>query len=110
MATSLKESSYSIWYILSMQHYETGDLVLVINSIYNTGIIGHVGTVHHGEAIFSGKDKFGRFITGIFVVVDLPDDVNRYGTTLWYLKPQHLIKLPSDNDEILQQEKLTVSV
>jgi len=80
-----------------MQHFETGDLVLLINSIYNPEIIGHVGTVRHGEAVFAGTDKFGRSVSGIFVIVDLPDDVNRFGTTLWYLKPGHLIKLSPDD-------------
>ena len=77
------------------QYFEPGDLVLLINSVYNPEIIGHVGTVCHGEAEFTGTDKFGRYISGIYVVVDLPGDVNRYGTTLWYLKPVHLVKLSS---------------
>ncbi len=81
-----------------MQHFKIGDLALLINSTYNPDIIGHIGTVMHSEDHFSGVDKFGRFVSGIFVVVDLPDDINRHGTTLWYLKPHHLIKIsPVDN-------------
>ena len=81
-----------------MQHFTVGSLVLLINSTYNPDIIGHVGTVMHGEDYFSGVDKFGLIVSGIFVVVDLPGDTNRHGTTLWYLKPNHLIKIsPDDN-------------
>ena len=81
-----------------MQHFKIGNLVLLINSIYNPDIIGHVGTVIHGEDHFSGIDKFGRTVSGIYVVVDLPGDINRHGTTLWYLKPHHLIKISPDDD------------
>ncbi|MCZ6717567.1 MAG: hypothetical protein ACE1Z4_03225 [Gammaproteobacteria bacterium] len=80
-----------------MQHFEVGDLVLLINASYNPDIIGHVGTVMHSEDHFAGFDKFGRYISGNYVVVDLPDDVNRHGTTLWYLKPKHLIRITPDN-------------
>ena len=58
----------------------------------------NVGMVMHGEDHFSGIDKFGRFVSGIFVVVDLPGNINRHGTTLWYLKPNHLIKISPDDD------------
>ena len=75
------------------RYFEPGDMVLLINAIYNPEIIGHVGIVRHGEAEVTGKDKFGRCISGTFVIVDLPGDINRHGTTLWYLKPRHLIKL-----------------
>lgn len=81
-----------------MQHFQVGNLVLLINSTYNPDIIGHVGTVMHSEDHFSGVDKFGHFVSGIFVVVDLSGDINRHGTTLWYLKPHHLIKISPDED------------
>ena len=81
-----------------MQHFKTGDLVLLINSTYNPDIIGHVGTVMHSEDYFSGTDKFGCLISSNFVVVDLPGDINRHGTTLWYLKPHHLIKISPGDD------------
>ena len=80
-----------------MQHFKVGDLVLLINSTCNPDIIGHVGTVMHSAGHFSGYDKWGRFVSGIFVVVDLPGDINRHGTTLWYLKPNHLIKITPDD-------------
>ena len=67
--------------------------MLVINAGYEPGIIGHVGTVERAEDQASGIDKYGRFVAGVFVVVDLPGDVNRHGATLWYLKPEYLIKL-----------------
>jgi hypothetical protein len=81
-----------------MQHFKVGDLVMLINSVYNPDIIGHVGTVMHGAGHFSGYDKCGRFVSGIFVVVDLPGDINRHGTTLWYLQPNHLIMITPDAD------------
>lgn len=81
-----------------MQYFNVGDYVLVINSAYEPGIIGHVGTVERVENQVSGFDRFGRLVSGIFVVVDLPWDVNRHGTTLWYLKPEYLIKLNPGDD------------
>jgi hypothetical protein len=81
-----------------MQHFKVGDLVMLINSTCYPDIIGHVGTVMHSEGHFCGYDKWGRFVSGIFVVVDLPGDINRHGTTLWYLKPNHLIKITPDDD------------
>ena len=81
-----------------MQHFKVGDLVVLINSTYTPEIIGHVGMVMHSEDHFSGHDKFGCFVSEIFVVVDLPGDINRHGTTLWYLKPNHLIKISPDDD------------
>lgn len=76
-----------------MQHFENGDLVLLINSIYHPEIIGHIGTITCGESQVTAYDRYDRLITGNFAVVDLPNDINRYGTTLWYLKPGHLIKI-----------------
>jgi len=80
-----------------MQDLKVGDLVLVINSLYNPDLIGHDGMVVHGEDHFSGMDKFGRFISGPFVIVDLAGVSNRHGTTLWYFKAKHLLKItPGD--------------
>jgi hypothetical protein len=80
-----------------MQYLEVGDLVLLINASYNPELIGHVGTVMHSEDHVAGFDKFGCYISGNYVVVDLPDAINRHGTTLWYLKPKHLIRITPDN-------------
>jgi hypothetical protein len=93
-----------------MQHFKTGDLVLIINSVYNFGIIGHAGTVKLGADHVSGYDKDGCLVSGTFVVVDLPGDRNRYGTTLWYLKPEHLIKIhPRDDTRSeLTESRLTI--
>ena len=79
-----------------MQHFKVGDGVLVINATYEPRIIGHVGTVGRAADLVSGVDRFGCVVCGEFVVVDLPGDVNRHGTTLWYLKPEYLIKLDPD--------------
>ena len=79
-----------------MQYFKVGDMVMLINSTCNPDIIGHIGTVVHSAGPFCGYDKLGRFVSGIFVVVDLPDDINRHGTTLWYLKPNHLIRISPD--------------
>ncbi len=85
-----------------MQCFEVGDLVLLINATYNPEIIGHVGTVAKSESHIKGYDKYGRSVSGNYVVVDLADDINRHGTTLWYLKPDHLIKIKPD--ELIQEE------
>jgi len=82
-----------------MQHFKVGDCVLVINASYEPGIIGHVGTVERAADLVSGIDKFGRVVCGEFVVVDLPGDMNRHGTTLWYMRPGHLLKLRPDVGE-----------
>ena len=88
-----------------MQDFKVGDLVLVINSIYNPDIIGHVGTVMHSEDHFSGIDKFGQFVSGPFVIVDLGSAVNRHGTTLWYFKAKHLLRIaPGDTLQEADQE------
>ena len=76
-----------------MIHFSAGDHVLVINSIYNPNLIGHDGTVAKCADFVTGYDKNGYFISGKFVVVDLPGDSNRYGTTLWYFRPAHLLKI-----------------
>lgn len=76
-----------------MQYFHIGDCVLVVNATYEPGIIGHVGTVERAADFVSGLDKYGRRVSGVFVVVDLPGDLNRHGTTLWYMRPPHLIKL-----------------
>jgi hypothetical protein len=81
-----------------MCHFSIGDQVLVINSTYNPDLIGHVGAVAHCADLFAGYDKNGCFISGKFVVVDLPNDINRYGTTLWYFQPEHLIKISPDKE------------
>lgn len=88
-----------------MQHFKVRDCVLVINAAYDPGLIGHVGTVERVEEQVSGIDRFGRLVSGVFVVVDLPGDVNRHGTTLWYLRPEYLIKL-SPPDHVLADEAL----
>ena len=75
-----------------MHRFEAGDLVLLINSDYNPDIIGCVGTVVLTERFVTGFDKYGCCISNRYVVVDLPDNINRHGTTLWYLKPDYLIK------------------
>jgi hypothetical protein len=79
-----------------MQQYSVGDLVLVINSIYHPYLIGHAGIVVQCTGNFSGYDKYGRFVSGAFTVVDLPGDVNRHGTTLWFFKPHHIIRISPD--------------
>ena len=76
-----------------MRQFEVGDLVLLINSDYNSDLIGHVGIVARAENSVTGVDKYGCYISSRYVVVDLPDDINRHGTTLWYLRPHHLIKI-----------------
>ena len=81
-----------------MSYFSINDQVLVINSLYNPALIGHVGTVAHSAGFFTGHDRNGRFISGKFVVVDLPDDINRYGTTLWYFRPDHLVKISPDKE------------
>ena len=82
-----------------MQYFENGDLVLLINSIYNPEIIGHIGAVALCDSHITGYDRYGRLISGNYVVVDLPNDINRHGTTLWYLKPEHLVKIiPGDEN------------
>lgn len=89
-----------------MQHFNIGDCVLVINASYEPGIIGHVGTVERAADQVSGFDKFGCIVSGVFVVVDLPADVNRHGTTLWYMRPRHLLKLrPDEQGKTTLQEE-----
>lgn len=83
-----------------MRYFNTGDLVLVINSLYNPDIIGCAGIVVRGEDKCAGLDKHGNYISGIFVTIDLPDSINRHGTTLWYFKPQHLIRITPDGKNI----------
>ena len=88
-----------------MQYLKLGDLVLVINSIYHPENIGHIGTVVHGEDHFSGIDKFGQFVSGPFVIVDLPGAGNRHGTTLWYFKATHLLRIaPGDTLQDTNEE------
>ena len=79
-----------------MSYLSIGDQVLVINSVYNPELIGHVGTVEHNVDQFDGYDRYGCFISGKYAVVDLPGDINRYGTTLWYFRPDHLLKISPD--------------
>jgi len=87
-----------------VQYFENGNLVLLINSMYNPEIIGHIGTVALCDSHITGYDRYGRLISGSYVVVDLPNDINRHGTTLWYLKAEHLIKIiPGDE----KQDKIT---
>ena len=81
-----------------MSYFNIGDQVLVINSIYNSDLIGHVGAVAHSADLFAGHDRNGRFISGKFAVVDLPGDINRHGTTLWYFRPDHLLKISPDGE------------
>ena len=91
-----------------MYIFSSGDRVLVINSIYNPDLIGHVGIIEHCADFFTGYDKNGCFISGKFVIVDLPDDINRYGTTLWYFKPEHLVKITPDKTVGIKSETGTV--
>jgi hypothetical protein len=84
-----------------MRRFKVGDLVLLINSDYNSDIIGHVGLVAQAESFVTGFDKYGSYISNRYVVVDLPDDINRHGTTLWYLKSHHLIKISPDAKEVV---------
>ena len=88
-----------------MRRFEVGDLVLLINSDYNSNLIGHVGIVALGESFVSGFDIYGCNISNRYVVVDLPDDINRHGTTLWYLKPHHLIKISPNAKEVVTASK-----
>jgi hypothetical protein len=81
-----------------MRDFRVGDCVLVINAACEPGLIGHVGTVARAAAPVAGVDRFGRVAAGVYAVVDLPNDVNRHGTTLWYLRPEHLIKLGPPDD------------
>lgn len=81
-----------------MQKLETGDLVLIINSIYNPDIVGYIGTVAHGEDQVSGIDKFGQVVSGPFVTVDLPGKINRHGATLWYFRRKHLLRIAPGED------------
>lgn len=78
------------------QHFEVGDLVLVVNADYNPDLIGHTGAIARRAARIAGYDKNRRFRSGIYVVVDLPGKINRHGTTLWYKKPQYLVKISPD--------------
>jgi len=88
-----------------VQYFENGDLVLLINSIYNPEIIGHIGIVAVSESQITGCDRFGCMISGNYVVVDLPNDINRHGTTLWYLKPGHLVKIMPDDGQQVEISK-----
>lgn len=72
--------------------------MLIINSIYNYSLIGHVGTVTHCADMVTGYDRNGCYISGKFVVVNLPGDINRFGTTLWYFKSNHLLKISPDKE------------
>jgi hypothetical protein len=76
-----------------MRDPATGDLVLVINAVFHPELIGCTGTVEHGRAPFSGHDRFGRTVSGEFVIVDIPGAVNRHGTTLWYFRPPHVLRI-----------------
>jgi hypothetical protein len=93
-----------------VQHFENGDLVLLINSIYNPEIIGHIGIVECRESQITGYDRFGGLISGNYVVVDLANDINRHGTTLWYLKPEHLKKINPGNAIKLSVTNALISV
>jgi len=92
-----------------MQNLKAGDLVLVINSLYNPDLIGHIGAVTHGEDHFSGMDKFGQLVSGSFVIVDLAHATNRHGATLWYFKATHLLRIAS-GDTLQNTEVETGSV
>lgn len=93
-----------------MQYFENGDLVLLINSIYNPEIIGHIGVVARSESQITGYDRYGRLISGNYVVVDLPNDINRHGTMLWYLKPEHLVKIiPDDGQQVEMSKALKIN-
>jgi hypothetical protein len=89
---------------MSMNHFRVGDCVLVINAACEPGLIGHVGTVARAAEPVSGIDRFGRVAAGIYVVVDLPEDVNRHRTTLWYLRPEYLIKLSPPDSSTTKEE------
>ncbi len=92
-----------------MKYFDVGDLVLIINATCNQDLIGHAGTVMHSEDHFSGYDKFGYYQSGLYVVVDLPGDRNRHGTTLWYLKPEHLIKITPEECSKKFEKQVKVS-
>lgn len=72
---------------------KAGDLVMVINALYHPELIGHAGTVVHGAGQVSGIDRHGRGVAGVFVIVDLAHDLNRHGTSLWYFKASHLLRI-----------------
>ena len=86
--------------IIYIQRFCPGDLVLVINSLYNPDIIGNTGTVMYGENYVFGEDRNGQLVSGTFVIVDLPGNTNSFGNTLWYLKPEHLIKINPDKNAV----------
>jgi hypothetical protein len=96
----------------SVQHFKVGDLVLVINADYNPGLIGHAGTIARPADRIVGYDKFGQLNSGIYVVVDLPDKMNKYGTTLWYKKPEYLVKISPDDsfESVAVEEKNSSSL
>lgn len=93
-----------------MKHFDVGDLVLLINSTCNPDIIGHAGIVMHTVDYFSGHDKFGHYHSGLYVVVDLPGNRNRHGTTLWYLKPNHLIKISPEKFLMSEEKKAEINL
>lgn len=91
------------------QQFEVGDLVLVVNADYNPDLIGYTGTIARRADRIAGYDKYGRLRTGVYVVVDLPDKINRLGTTLWYKKPQYLVKISPDGTfgaDVLEEHRL----
>ena len=79
-----------------MQNLDIGDLVLIINSDYYPYLVGQSGIVAMTEKTITGTDKFGNTMTDRYVVVDITDETNRFGTTLWYFKRQYLLKIKPD--------------
>ena len=90
-----------------MQNFNIGDLVLIINSDYVPSLVGQAGIVVMAARNINGTDKFGNHLSGWYTVVDLPEEINRFGTTLWYFKPHYLLKISPDyKEKVLYQEQL----
>ena len=90
-----------------MQRFYIGDLVLIINSDYYPYLVGQAGIVVMNEKTITGTDKYGNTLSGRYVVVELSEEINRFGTTLWYFKPHYLLKISPDyKKKILYQEQI----
>ena len=87
-----------------MQNFDIGDLVLVIKSDYYPNLIGQAGIVAITARTVTGTDKFGNSLTDRYVIVDLPDEINRFGTTLWYFKPHYLLKILPDHEDVVTNQ------
>lgn len=92
-----------------MQNFNIGDLVLIINSDYIPSLVGQAGIVAITTRTVTGIDKYGNHLSGWYVAVDLPEEINRFGTTLWYFKPHYLLKIsPDQKDVVLHKPRYTL--